>query len=85
LQGVHDNYDIDLFRALISASENAIGVRGRRQGGSSHRVIADHLRSSQLPDRRRRAAVQRGPRLCAAPDHAPGHAPCPSAGRARIR
>jgi alanyl-tRNA synthetase len=29
-----------------------------------------------LPDRRRRAAVERGARLCAAPDHAPRHAPC---------
>jgi alanyl-tRNA synthetase len=28
-----------------------------------------------LPDRRRRAAVERGPRLCAAPHHAPRHAP----------
>ena len=31
--------------------------------------------ATALPDRRRRAAVQRGPRLRAAPDHAPRHAP----------
>ena len=29
LQGVHDNYDTDLFRALIGASEAAIRVRNR--------------------------------------------------------
>jgi hypothetical protein len=28
-----------------------------------------------VPDRRRRAALERGPRLCAAPDHAPRDAP----------
>ena len=48
----------------------------------SHKVIADHLRATVVPDRRRRAAVQRGPRLRAAPDHAPRHAPRPHAGRA---
>ncbi len=37
----------------------------------------------ELPDRRRRAAVQRGPRLRAPPDHAPRHAPCASARCAR--
>jgi alanyl-tRNA synthetase len=46
LQGVHDNYDIDLFRALISASVNATGVEAEGAARSSHRVIADHLRSS---------------------------------------
>jgi alanyl-tRNA synthetase len=46
LQGVHDNYDIDLFRALIAASENATGVEAERPAGNSHRVIADHLRST---------------------------------------
>ncbi|NBN77199.1 alanine--tRNA ligase [Microvirga tunisiensis] len=46
LQGVHDNYDIDLFRALISASVNATGVEADGAARASHRVIADHLRSS---------------------------------------
>ena len=36
-----------------------------------------------VPDRRRRAAVQRRPRLCAPPHHAPRHAPCRIARRAR--
>ena len=46
LQGVHDNYDTDTFKALIAASEELTKTRaeGERQG--SHRVIADHLRAS---------------------------------------
>ncbi|WP_283194489.1 alanine--tRNA ligase [Rhizobium sp. AN80A] len=46
LQGKHDNYDIDLFRALIAASEEATGVKADGEQRASHRVIADHLRSS---------------------------------------
>ena len=46
LQGKHDNYDIDLFRALISASVDATGVPAEGDRRASHRVIADHLRSS---------------------------------------
>ncbi len=46
LQGVHDNYDIDLFRALIEASEEATGVGSNDETRASHRVIADHLRAS---------------------------------------
>ncbi|TDK36658.1 alanine--tRNA ligase [Rhizobium deserti] len=46
LQGKHDNYDIDLFRALISASEDATGIKADGERRASHRVIADHLRSS---------------------------------------
>ena len=83
LQGTHDNYDIDLFRALIRAIADATGVdRRRRAEGLAPR----HRRSSArlvLPDRRRRAAVERGPRLRAAPHHAPRHAPCRAARRAR--
>src|SRR5206468_13093631 len=36
-----------------------------------------------VPYFRRRAALERGPRLCAAPDHAPRDAPCATVGRAR--
>ena len=45
LQGVHDNYDTDIFRTLIAASEDrtAPSTDATR---ASHRVIADHLRSS---------------------------------------
>jgi alanyl-tRNA synthetase len=46
LQGKHDNYDIDLFRALIEASADASGVAADGEHAVSHRVIADHLRAS---------------------------------------
>ncbi len=45
MQGKHDNYDIDIFRALIAASENFTGVKAEGEQRASHRVIADHLRS----------------------------------------
>ena len=45
MQGVHDNYDIDLFKALISAAANATGADVNGPGNRSLRVIADHLRS----------------------------------------
>ena len=46
LQGVHDNYDTDTFRALIaeSAALTSTPVDGSHK--ASHRVIADHLRAS---------------------------------------
>jgi alanyl-tRNA synthetase len=46
LQGKHDNYDIDLMRALIRASAEATGVDPDGPQKVSHRVIADHLRAS---------------------------------------
>ena len=48
LQGKHDNYDIDLFRALIAASAEASGVAPDGPHAVSHRVIADHLRASSF-------------------------------------
>ncbi|MGF1622723.1 MAG: alanine--tRNA ligase [Rhodomicrobiaceae bacterium] len=48
LQGVHDNYDIDLFKALIEASVEASGVAAKGEHTVSHRVIADHLRSTSF-------------------------------------
>jgi alanyl-tRNA synthetase len=48
LQGKHDNYDIDLFRALITASAEASGVAPDGPHTVSHRVIADHLRASSF-------------------------------------
>jgi len=48
MQGVHDNYDIDTFKALISASESLTGVRAEGDQQASHRVIADHLRSTSF-------------------------------------
>jgi alanyl-tRNA synthetase len=46
LQGTHDNYEIDLFKALIGASVEATGVAAKGKAAASHRVIADHLRAS---------------------------------------
>jgi alanyl-tRNA synthetase len=48
MQGVHDNYDVDLFRALIAASEALTGTKAEGEAKPSHRVIADHLRSSSF-------------------------------------
>ena len=48
LQGEHDNYDTDTFRALIAASEGLTGVKAEGENRASHRVIADHLRSSSF-------------------------------------
>jgi alanyl-tRNA synthetase len=46
LQGVHDNYDIDLFKSLIRAIEEQTGVPAEGKAQASNRVIADHLRAS---------------------------------------
>jgi alanyl-tRNA synthetase len=66
LQGKHDNYDIDLFRALIMASADAAGVAPDGEHAVSHRVIADHLRAAGfliadgvLPSREGRGYVLR--------------------------
>ena len=48
LQGEHDNYDTDTFKALIAASEHLTGVRAEGEHKASHRVIADHLRSTSF-------------------------------------
>jgi alanyl-tRNA synthetase len=46
MQGVHDNYDTDTFRALIAASTEFTRTEATGGRKASHRVIADHLRSS---------------------------------------
>ncbi|MDP1026205.1 alanine--tRNA ligase [Sphingomonas sp. KR1UV-12] len=46
LQGVHDNYDTDTFKALIGASAALTHSDPAGDMSASHRVIADHLRSS---------------------------------------
>jgi len=48
LQGTHDNYAIDLFRALISASVDLTGVPAEGAHAPSHRIIADHLRATSF-------------------------------------
>jgi alanyl-tRNA synthetase len=46
LQGTHDNYEIDLFRAIIHVVAELTGVDAAGEQKASHRVIADHLRAS---------------------------------------
>ena len=43
MQGVHNNYDIDLFQSVIKAAAQIVGTTDLNQ--SSLRVIADHIRS----------------------------------------
>ena len=46
LQGVHDNYSIDLFRTLIAAIHDQVGEPSEAANRASPRVIADHLRAT---------------------------------------
>jgi alanyl-tRNA synthetase len=46
MQGVHSNYDIDLFRELIAAAAKHTGTTDLKS--SSLRVIADHIRASSF-------------------------------------
>ncbi|MFO1242397.1 MAG: alanine--tRNA ligase [Rickettsiales bacterium] len=48
MQGVHDNYDIDLFRHLIAAAEDIIKTKAEGDKKPSYKVIADHLRASSF-------------------------------------
>jgi len=48
LQGTHDNYDIDHFKKLISASSEITNTKIDNDTIASHRVIADHLRASSF-------------------------------------
>ncbi|QTC91538.1 alanine--tRNA ligase [Brevundimonas goettingensis] len=48
LQGVHSVFETDLFRTLIAASEEATSTKAAGEQAGSHRVIADHLRSSSF-------------------------------------
>lgn len=48
LQGSHDNYNTDLFRALMEASGHATSSDPFGDQNVHHRVIADHLRSTSF-------------------------------------
>ncbi|MFN5822602.1 MAG: alanine--tRNA ligase, partial [Sphingomonadales bacterium] len=48
MQGVPDNYDTDTFKALIAASEELTSTKAQGAQMASHRVIADHLRSTSF-------------------------------------
>src|SRR5712692_3737082 len=44
MQGVHSNYEIDLFQGLIRAAADILGAKNR--GDKSLNVIADHIRAA---------------------------------------
>ncbi len=46
LQGVHSNFDIDLFQHLIAATQEQVRLKVTPANRASFRVIADHLRAS---------------------------------------
>ena len=46
LQGVNNNYDIDLFKKLIHDSIDYSSSDNTPENLISHRVISDHLRAS---------------------------------------
>ena len=46
IQGVHDNYDTDVFQEIIGHTESILKVSAVDEALFSYRVIADHLRSS---------------------------------------
>ena len=48
LQGKNSVFDTDLFQTLIAASEDATSTKAEGDRAASHRVIADHLRSSSF-------------------------------------
>ena len=47
IQGVHNNYDIDLFKTLISTAQELVGSDAASQR-QSYNVIADHIRASSF-------------------------------------
>jgi len=46
MQGVHNVFETDTFRTLVSASEELVKVEADEAALPSHRIIADHLRST---------------------------------------
>jgi alanyl-tRNA synthetase len=48
LQGTHDNYNIDHFKKIISASSDITKTPINDKTIASHRVISDHLRASSF-------------------------------------
>ena len=77
LQGVHSNYEVDLFQRIISASVEFTGRSASGDDAPAHRVIADHLRASCFLIADGGNALEGGARICLASHHAPGHALCP--------
>ena len=79
LQGKLSNYDTDLLAPIIDRAAELFGKSVRRGRARRHRA-AHQCRPCPrhcVPDSRRRDALERRPRLCAAQNHAPGHAQRP--------
>ena len=83
LQGKTSNYATDLMRTIIEAVAQFTGTDPDGPQSASAPGDRRSPAGQRLPDRRWRAALERRARLCAASYHAPRHAPCPPAGRAR--
>ena len=87
----HRRRDAGHARQLRDRHDAFAHPRDRRQYRHRCRRSAEGLASRDrrpsardvLPDRGRRAALERRPRLCAPPHHAPRHAPCRAARRQR--
>jgi len=47
IQGVHNNYDIDLFKTLIATAQDLVGDNNPKNR-QSYNVIADHIRASSF-------------------------------------
>ena len=47
IQGVHNNYDVDLFKALIATAQDLVGDNNPKNR-QSYNVIADHIRASSF-------------------------------------
>ena len=87
LQSKATVFETDQFAPLISLGEELSG-RALRRGLRDRPRAADPRRPrprDDVPDRRRRRPLQRGPRLRAAPDHAPRDPPGTAHARARAR
>lgn len=48
LQGVDDNFDIDLFQNLIKYEEETLGVKRTPENSASFKIIADHIRTTSF-------------------------------------
>ena len=70
---IQQGVDYDLRDRPVRAADGRSGASWPRREPDERalRILADHSRGDDLPDRRRRRALQRGPRLRPAPAHAP--------------
>lgn len=48
LQGIHNNYETDLFQGIIHCCEDILQKKSTQENIASYRVIADHLRAASF-------------------------------------